>query len=63
MAHHWRKPEKPPVVSKPSVLAELLDIFRSSFHPLIGVEKNQWAMPFDETSMAIRRRFGGRKRA
>ena len=62
MAHHWRKPEKPPVVSKPSVIAELLALFRTSFHPA-GIEKNHWAMPFDEASMAIRRRFAGRKRA
>ena len=62
MAYHWRKPEKPIAVNKPSVWDELIELFRSSFH-LAGVEKNQWAMPFDETSMAVRRRFAGRKRS
>ncbi len=61
MAHHWRKPEKPPIEKRPSVLSELLELFRSSFHPVIGVDKNQWAMHFDETAMAIRRRFAGHK--
>lgn len=61
MAHHWRKPEKLPVEKRPSVLAELIELFRSSFH-MAGHEKNEWAMPFDVASMAVRRRFAGRKR-
>lgn len=60
MAHHWRKPEKPMTENKPSVMAELIELFRSSFH-IQGHEKNEWAMPFDVASMAVRRRFAGRK--
>ncbi len=62
MAHHWRKPEKPPVPAKPSVLAELTALFKSSFGA-VGNAKNQWAMPFNVASMTFRRRFGGQKRA
>lgn len=61
MAHHWRKPEKPIAENKPSVMDELIELFRSSF-PMQGHEKNEWAMPFDVASMAVRRRFAGRKR-
>lgn len=61
MAHHWRKPEKPIAANKPSVLDELVELFRSSFHTA-GHEKNEWAMPFNVASMGFRRPFVGRKR-
>jgi hypothetical protein len=63
MAHHWRKPERPmPAEKTPSILAELVELFRSSFRTP-GHEKNHWAMPFSATPTAFRRRFAGRKRA
>jgi hypothetical protein len=61
VAHHWRKPEKPIAKSRPSVIAELVELFRSSFHAA-GHEKNEWAMPFNMAPMGFRRRFVGRKR-
>lgn len=61
MAHHWRKPEKPQAAEqRPSVLTELIELFRKSFHP-VGDEKNRWAMPFSTAPMAFHRRFAGRK--
>jgi hypothetical protein len=61
MAHHWRKPEKPVVKKGPSVMAELIELFRSSFGAA-GEDKNQWAMPFRDAPTAFPRPFTGRKR-